>query len=95
LAINEGRVNVLQGIKGIGSKTAQRLIVDLKDKVGKGGKIDELFISERNTIRDESLSALVALGFAKKQVETVVGKLISQNPELTVEELVKQALKLL
>ena len=94
-AIQEGNVAVLQGIKGIGGKTAQRVIVDLKDKIGKAGSIDELFVSERNTIRDESLSALVALGFAKKQVEKVVGNLLVKQSGLSVEEVVKQALKLL
>ena len=94
-AIQEGNVAVLQGIKGIGGKTAQRVIVDLKDKIGKAGSIDELFVSERNTIRDESLSALVALGFAKKQVDKVVGNLLVKQSGLSVEEVVKQALKLL
>ena len=94
-AIQEGNVGVLQGIKGIGGKTAQRVIIDLKDKIGKAGNIDELFIGERNTIREESLSALVALGFAKKQVEKVVGNLLVKQSGLTVEEVVKQALKLL
>ncbi len=94
-SIMEGNVSALQAIKGIGGKTAQRIIVDLKDKIGKGADIDELFISERNTIRDEALSALVALGFAKKQVEKVTGKLLTQQPDLSVEEVVKQALKLL
>lgn len=94
-AIQEENVPVLQGIKGIGGKTAQRIIIDLKDKIVKGGHIDELFHTERNTIRDESLSALVALGFAKKQVEKIVGNLLRQKPEMGVEEVVKQALKLL
>ena len=94
-AIMEGNVSALQGIKGIGAKTAQRIIVDLKDKIAKGVDIDELFISERNTIREEALSALTALGFGKKQAEKVVGKLLTQEPGLTVEEVVKQALKLL
>ncbi len=94
-AILEGNVGLLQGIKGIGAKTAQRLIIDLKDKVAKGAKGDELFIPQRNTIREESLSALVALGFIKKHAEKTVGSLLSENPELTVEEVVKQALKLL
>ncbi len=94
-AIISNDVAVLQGIKGIGAKTAQRVIVDLKDKIHKGAKSDELFLSERNTIRDEALSALVALGFAKKQVEKVTGKLFTEKPDLTVEDAVKKALKLL
>ncbi|MGC9341757.1 MAG: Holliday junction branch migration protein RuvA [Bacteroidales bacterium] len=94
-SIMEGNVSALQAIKGIGGKTAQRIIVDLKDKIAKGVNIDDLFLSERNTIRDEALSALVALGFAKKQAEKVVGKLLSQQPKMEVEDVVKQALKLL
>ena len=95
MAILEENVALLQSIKGIGAKTAQRLIIDLKDKVAKGTKFDELFIPQRNTIREESLSALVALGFIKKHAEKAVGKLLSESPELTVEEVVKRALKLL
>lgn len=94
-SIMEGNVAALQSIKGIGGKTAQRIIVDLKDKIAKGVNIDDLFLSERNTIQDEALSALVALGFAKKQAEKVVGKLLSQKSDLNVEDVVKQALKLL
>lgn len=94
-SIMEGNVSALQAIKGIGGKTAQRIIVDLKDKIAKGVNIDDLFLPERNTIRDEALSALVALGFAKRQAEKVVGKLLSQQPEMEVEDVVKQALKLL
>lgn len=95
IAIQEGSVSTLQGIKGIGGKTAQRIIVDLKDKISKAGSIDELFTNERNTIQEESLSALVALGFARKQVEKVVGNLLRQQSDLGVEDVVKQALKLL
>ena len=94
-SILEGNVSALQAIKGIGGKTAQRIIVDLKDKVGKGANINELFISERNTIREEALSALVALGFVKKQAEKVVGRILTQQPDVSVEEVIKQALKLL
>ena len=94
-SIMEGNVAALQSIKGIGGKTAQRIIVDLKDKVAKGANQDELFLSERNTIRDEALSALVALGFVRKQAEKVVGDLLAKNPGMVVEEVVKQALKLL
>lgn len=94
-AIQDGNVSVLQGIKGIGGKTAQRIIIDLKDKIGKAGNIDEIFITESNTIRHESLSALVALGFMRKNAEKVVGNLIAKQPGLSVEEVIKQALKLL
>jgi Holliday junction DNA helicase RuvA len=92
-AILAGNVAVLQGIKGIGVKSAQRIIIDLKDKVGKGAGIDELFFSQDNTSRDEALSALVALGFPKKTVEKILTRILSEQPELSVEEVVKAALK--
>jgi len=92
-AILAGNVAVLQGIKGIGVKSAQRIIIDLKDKVGKGAGIDELFFSQDNTSRAEALSALVALGFPKKTVEKILTRILSEQPELSVEEVVKAALK--
>lgn len=93
LAILAGNVSLLQGIKGIGTKTAQRIIVDLKDKVGKGAGIDELFLTKDNTSREEALSALVALGFPRKTVEKILTRILSEQPELSVEEIVKAALK--
>lgn len=92
-AILAGNVSLLQGIKGIGAKSAQRIIIDLKDKVGKGAGIDELFFSKDNTSREEALSALVALGFPKKTVEKILTRVLSEQPELSVEEVVKAALK--
>ena len=92
-AILAGNVSLLQGIKGIGAKSAQRIIVDLKDKVGKGAGIDELFFSQDNTSREEALSALVALGFPKKTVEKILTRILSEQPDLSVEEVVKAALK--
>ena len=92
-AILAGNVSVLQGIKGIGSKSAQRLIVDLKDKVGKGAGIDKLFFSQDNTSREEALSALVALGFSKNLLEKILTRILSEQPDLSVEEIVKAALK--
>jgi len=69
--------------------------VDLKDKVGKGAGIDELFFSQDNTSREEALSALVSLGFPKKTVEKTVTRLLSEPPELSVEGVVKAALTFL
>jgi Holliday junction DNA helicase RuvA len=92
-AILAGNVSLLQGIRGIGVKSAQRIIIDLKDKVGKGAGIDELFFSQGNTSREEALSALVALGFSRKIVEKTVTRVLSEQPELSVEEVVKAALK--
>ena len=94
-AILSSDVRTLQGIKGIGTKTAQRLIVDLKDKFGKMTQGEEIFLSQYNTIREESLSALVTLGFPKNSVEKILDRILSQNkePDLTVETLIKRALK--
>ena len=92
-AILTGNVALLQGIKGIGAKTAQRIIVDLKDKVGKASKDAEIFISQSNTIKEEALSALVALGFAKNVSDKTLSKVLATEPNASVEELVKRALK--
>jgi holliday junction DNA helicase RuvA len=92
-AIAEGNVNVLKGVKGIGLKTAQRIIVDLKDKIGIGGPFDDKFLNPNNTIKEEALSALVTLGFGKSAVEKLLDKLVTSKPDLSVEELIKQTLK--
>jgi Holliday junction DNA helicase RuvA len=94
-SILSGNVASLQSIKGIGAKSAQRIIVDLRDKVGKGAEIDQLFTSEGNTVSEEALSALVALGFPKKVVEKSLNKIVSQQSDLSVEEIVKAALKMM
>jgi len=86
-------VALIQSIKGIGAKTAQRVILDLKDKVLKIYDIDEDFVSQNNTSKDEALSALDVLGFNKKQAERVVDKIILAQPDADVEVIIKQALK--
>jgi Holliday junction DNA helicase RuvA len=92
-AIIESNVNVLKSVKGIGLKTAQRVIVDLKDKVGRSSLTGEIFAFEDNTKREEALSALVMLGFAKSAVSKVLEKIIREEKNLTVEDLIKRALK--
>jgi holliday junction DNA helicase RuvA len=92
-AIAVGDVVTIQSIKGIGAKTAQRVILDLKDKVLKIYDLDEISLTSNNTSRDEALSALEVLGFVRKASEKIVDKVISQNPEATVEIIIKQALK--
>lgn len=92
-ALASGDVATIQSIKGIGGKTAQRAILDLKDKVLKIYDLDEVSLSQNNTNRDEALSALEVLGFVRKSSEKVVDKVISQNPDATVELIIKQALK--
>lgn len=97
LAILAGDVNKLKSVKGIGLKTAQRLIVELKDKLAKepismAGSAN-IFAAINNTAREEALSALVTLGFVKKNAEKVIDKILSNDPEKTVEQLIKDALK--
>jgi Holliday junction DNA helicase RuvA len=92
-ALASGDVTTIQSIKGIGGKTAQRAILDLKDKVLKIYDLDEVSMFQNNTNRDEALSALEVLGFIRKTSEKVVDKVISQNPDATVELIIKQALK--
>lgn len=92
-AILEGNVALLKSIKGIGTKSAQRVIVDLKDKIGKGAEIGEVFALQSNTIKDESLSALVMLGFSKTYAQKVIDKILLKEKDITVEELIKKALK--
>lgn len=88
-----GDVVMIQSIKGIGAKTAQRVILDLKDKILKVYDIDEVSIKKNNTSKDEALSALEVLGFVRKQSERVVDKVIANNPEANVETVIKEALK--
>lgn len=91
--IAHGDVALIQSIKGIGAKTAARVILDLKDKVLKVYDIDEISPVQSNTNKDEALSALEVLGFTKKQSERVVDKIVSQSPDATVENIIKDALK--
>jgi len=92
-AIANGDVASIQAVKGIGAKTAQRVILDLRDKVLKVYDIDELSLSTNNTNKDEALSALEVLGFARKQSERVVDKVLGQDASLSVENIIKLALK--
>lgn len=92
-AILQADVPKIKAIKGIGLKTAQRIIVELKDKVGKEPAASEIFSPESNTIREEALSALLMLGFSKGNVQKILDKLLSENRDLSVEELIKLALK--
>lgn len=86
-------VALIQSVKGIGLKTAQRVIIDLKDKILKIYDIDETLLISDNTNKDEALSALEVLGFAKKNSERVVVKIISNNPDASLELIIKEALK--
>lgn len=92
-AISTGDANILKSIKGIGLKTAQRIIIDLKDKIGKTGSTGEIFTFSDNTNRDEALSALVMLGFAKNAVSKVLDNIVREEKNLTVEDIIRKALK--
>ena len=92
-AIATEDVALIQSIKGIGLKTAQRVVIELKDKILKAYDIDEGITFESNTNKDEALSALEVLGYSKKQSERVVSKIVASDPEANVEAIIKEALK--
>ncbi|AOW17380.1 Holliday junction DNA helicase RuvA [Polaribacter vadi] len=92
-AIASENVAVIQSVKGIGAKTAQRVIVDLKDKILKTFDIDAISFAKNNTNKDEALSALDVLGFNRKQSEKTVNAVLKENPEASVEKIIKLALK--
>lgn len=92
-AIFSNNSKTLQDVKGIGAKTSQRIIIELKDKIGKEDELGEIVLPQNNTIREEALSALVMLGFAKNTVTKVLDKVIKVNIPSSVEELIKLALK--
>lgn len=86
-------VPAIQNVKGIGAKTAQRIIIDLKDKVGKGLETSDLLFTQDNTVRDEALSALLALGFTKKVAEKKLEQVLKNYVgDVSVEDLVRKSL---
>lgn len=92
--IVSGNSGLIQKVKGIGAKTAERIIVDLRDKVGQFGNSEEkLSVSADNKIKNEALSALEVLGISKRMSEKIADRILKQNPEASVEELVKEILK--
>jgi Holliday junction DNA helicase RuvA len=92
-AIASGNVGVIQSVKGIGVKTAQRVLIDLKDKILKSFAIGEDSFAESNTNKNEALSALEVLGFNRKQAEKVLDKVLVEDKAASVESLIKKALK--
>lgn len=92
-AIALENVATIQSVKGIGAKTAQRVILDLKDKVLKIHDIDEVSYVSGNTNKEESLSALETLGFNRKAAQKVVEKILASDPNISVEGIIKEALK--
>lgn len=92
-AIASGNVALIQSVKGIGAKTAQRLILDLKDKILKTYDLEEIPEVGYNTNKEEALSALEVLGFTRKISEKVLDRIIKAEADLSVEQLIKKALK--
>ena len=98
MALISGDVNKIKSVKGIGLKTAQRAIIELKDKVGKDGSGATLDLGagfETNNHREEAFGALITLGFSKAAVEKVLNSILKKEPGCTSEEIIKKALKLL
>ncbi len=91
IALND--IATIQSVKGIGLKTAQRVVIDLKDKIVKVYGLDNVSAVLSNTSKDEALSALDTLGFSRKQAEKVCDKILMQYPDATVETIIKLALK--
>ncbi|WP_203294437.1 Holliday junction branch migration protein RuvA [Luteirhabdus pelagi] len=92
-AIASDDVASIQSVKGIGAKTAKRVILDLRDKIVKVYGMEEVSTSSSNTNKNEALSALETLGFPRKKAEKVCDKVVQEHPEASVEEIIKQALK--
>ncbi len=91
-AILTENVSTIQSVKGIGLKTAQRVIIELKDKVNLADSTGEISISGLNQNREEALSALEVLGYSRKQTSKVVDELINNDPEISVEKIIKNSL---
>ena len=94
-AITQGQPSVLQRVKGVGGKTAQRIVIDLKDKLIKAEIKPEKVDFSHNTIKDEALSGLLILGFNKTVAEKALNRVIKQESVNSVEDLIKKALKVL
>ena len=94
-AIQTGNAAILKSVKGIGSKTAERIIVDLKDKVSKVEFSAQGIPTASTSISEEAVAALVMLGFTQAMAQKAVKKVIDSDPQQKIEQIVKQALKLL
>lgn len=94
-AIVANDVNKFKAVKGIGLKTAQRIILELKDKIGKGSEEFVFGESANSAVKEEATSALAMLGFAKPAVEKVVAAILKEKPDCSLEELIKKSLRML
>ena len=91
-AIVSEDLNTIKSVKGIGLKTAQRVLIELKDKMMNLFEDEEIQIFGNNTIKDEALSALEVLGYSRKQSERILDNIIQSAPDSSVEGLIKEAL---
>ena len=94
-AILQGDTRTLEGIKGIGKKTAERMVLELRDKVGKQGADSNISPMKNNTLQQDALNALTALGINKQAAGQALEKTLAADPNLPVEELIKKALRTL
>ena len=92
-AIAQNDFATIQSVKGIGSKTAQRVVLDLKDKILKVYGLDEVSVTSNNTNKNEALSALETLGFGRKQAEKICDSIVKNDGNASVETIIKLALK--
>lgn len=94
-AIISGNVNLIRSVKGIGPKSAQRIVLELQDKLKKEGSSSLMHLPSHNTAREEALSALIMLGFTRSAGDKALATIIKNGGDLSVEILIKNALKLL
>jgi Holliday junction DNA helicase RuvA len=93
-AIQQGNIKLIESVKGIGKKTAERLVLELKDKVSKHPSITDIVLPQGNRLQQDALNALIALGINKNQAEQSIQKVILAEPSVThLEDLIKKALK--
>lgn len=94
-AILSEDINRIKSVKGLGLKSAQRLILELKDKIAKGDSSDALFTVDNNAAIDEATNALLMLGFTKTNIQKAISAIMKANPNASVEQIVKSALQML
>lgn len=92
-AILDGNVRLLESVKGIGKKTAERLVLELKDKVGKQHFSSDKPLQTGNSLNQDALTALTSLGISRQQAETAIQKIIKSEPDIQLEDIIKKALK--
>ena len=92
-AIVQGQVKMLEAVKGIGKKTAERIVLELKDKLSKQPLDPNISASKGNTLQSDALNALIALGINRQAADVALQKMLAQHPELNVEEVIKKALQ--